>query len=223
MAAKGIAVHAFDQRGWGKSVHKDTDKGLTGPTTTVLNDITDFIRTLLPSPVPLFVMGHSMGGAEVLCYAAQGDKETIKNVRGWLFESPFVSFHKDTKPNLVTVVMGRLAGRVLPNRQMVFKIDEKLLSRDEAVQKVFVDDTLCHDTGTLEGLAGNLDRASALESGKTRVPKDAGEGGKARVWLSHGDSDGVCDYQGTVKVSEYMKDFDDMTLKVYEGWYHKSK
>ena len=223
LTSKGVAVHSFDQRGWGRSVHKDTEKGLTGPTTTVLADITSFIKTLLPSPVPLFVMGHSMGGAEVLCYAAEGDKEVIKNVRGWLFEAPFISFHKDSKPNALTVVMGRLAGKILPNRQMVFKLDEKLLSRDPQVQKDFVADKLCHDTGTLEGLAGNLDRAQALESGKVRVPKDAGEGGKARIWLSHGDADGVCDYHGTEKVFGFMGDIDDKELKMYKGWYHKSK
>jgi acylglycerol lipase len=216
-------VYSFDQRGWGRSVTTDSEKGLTGPTTTVLADITSFIKTLLPAPVPLFVMGHSMGGAEVLCYMAQGDADVIKNVRGWLFEAPFISFHAHTKPSVVTVFMGRLAGKVLPKRQMLFKLDEKTLSRDESVQKAFVEDDLCHDTGTLEGLASNLDRATGLETGKIRIPTDAGEGGKTRMWMSHGNQDGVCDCRGTNKVYNLLDGIDDKELKIYDGWFHKRK
>jgi acylglycerol lipase len=49
----------------------------------VLDDITSFIQPLLPSPVPFFLMGHSMGGGEVLCYAAQGPQEVRKHIRGY--------------------------------------------------------------------------------------------------------------------------------------------
>jgi hypothetical protein len=106
---------------------------------------------------------------------------------------------------------------------MVFKLDEKILSRDPAVQRAFVEDELCHDTGTLEGLAGNLDRAAGLDSGSVRVPADAGEGAKTRIWLSHGTDDGVCDYRGTQKVYDRLDGVDDKALKLYDEWYHKRK
>jgi len=221
LASKGIQVHSFDQRGWGRSVHKPSQKGLTGPTSTVLGDISSFIEPLLPSKVPLFLMGHSMGGAEVLCYAAQGPLDVRKHIRGYLLEAPFIAFHSSTKPSPITVALGRLAGKLLPHKQMVNVIDAKLLSRDPEVQKEFVEDKLCHDTGTLEGLSHMLDRASGLDSGKIKVPKDAGEGGKTRIWLSHGTDDGVCEYKATVRLHDALDTVDDKELKLYEGWYHK--
>lgn len=66
LALARIEVHAFDQRGWGRSVKTVSERGLTGPTSQVLDDITSILKSQLPTSVPLFLMGHSMGGAEVL-------------------------------------------------------------------------------------------------------------------------------------------------------------
>jgi acylglycerol lipase len=59
LAERGIAVYGMDQRGWGRSVKTHADKGKTGPTARVLADMAAFIRTQLPSEVPVFVLGHS--------------------------------------------------------------------------------------------------------------------------------------------------------------------
>jgi len=168
-------------------------------------------------------MGHSMGGAEVLCYIAQGPSDVVSKIRGFLCNAPFLALHKDTKPSIITLLVGRFAGKLLPRRQMVFRLDEKLLSRDPEVQKGFVEDQLCHDTATLEGMAGNLDRAAGLDSGKILVTEGKGEGGKTRVWLSHGTEDGVCDYKASERLYDRMKDVKDKELKLYKGWYHKRK
>jgi acylglycerol lipase len=168
-------------------------------------------------------MGHSMGGAEVLCWIRDGPGGIKQHIRGYLLEAPFIAFHPASKPSAFTVTMGRLVGKVLPRRQMLFKLDSKLLSRDVATQKAFDDDKLCHDTGTLEGLAGNLDRAIGLDTGKILIPKDAGEGQKTRIWMSHGTEDGVCDYHGTERLYKRLDDLDDKELKLYDGWFHKRK
>lgn len=162
-----------------------------------------------------------MGGAEVLTYMAEGPKEIKSQVRGWLLESPFVAFNAASKPSPVVVFVGRLAGKMLPHRQMVQKLEEKLLCRDPAVQKEFVEDPLCHNTGTLEGLSGMLDRAAELDSGKIRIPGDAGEGGKTRVWLSHGTADGVCDYHGSERLYKRWDHIEDKELRELKGWFHK--
>lgn len=39
LASRGIQTHAFDQRGWGRSVYSPSHRGLTGPTSTVLGDM----------------------------------------------------------------------------------------------------------------------------------------------------------------------------------------
>lgn len=59
LAERGIAVHGLDQRGWGRSARTSAEQGKTGPTTRVLADMEAFIRSHLPSDVPIFVLGHS--------------------------------------------------------------------------------------------------------------------------------------------------------------------
>ena len=109
----------------------------------------------------------------------------------------------------------------MPNRQLVKKLDPKLLSRDPLVQRQFVDDELCHDTGTLEAIAGMLDRAAGLLKGSIVIPDFIdGDGAKVRLWISHGTHDGVCDFEGTKQWFESVK-VNDKTFKVYDGWYHK--
>ncbi|KAF1841317.1 alpha/beta-hydrolase [Cucurbitaria berberidis CBS 394.84] len=220
LASKGIEVYTFDQRGWGRSVTKPSERGHTGPTSQVLEDITSFIKTVIPSPIPLFLMGHSMGGGEVLCYAAQGPREIRQHIRGYLLESPFVDFDAKSKPSPFTVFFGRLAGKLLPHRQLLNKLDQNLLSRDPEVCKQFDQDELCHDTGTLEGLSGLLDRTGQLASGKVIIPDDAGEGGVTRIWIAHGDKDGITDYQASKRLSDALQ-VKDKEFKTYAGYYHR--
>lgn len=161
-----------------------------------------------------------MGGGEVLHYAAHGPQEIRKHIRGYLLESPFVDFNAASKPSFVTVFFGRLAGKLLPHRQLTNKLDPKLVSRDPAVCKSFDEDELCHDTGTLEGLAGLLDRTAQLSGGKINIPDDAGEGGVTRIWIAHGDADGITDYSATKRLADALQ-VKDKEFKSYAGYYHR--
>jgi acylglycerol lipase len=220
LSQSGIAVYAFDQRGWGRSVLEKRHRGLTGNTDQVLDDITQFLATIPSDPsVPLFLMGHSMGGAEVLLYAAHAGPAT-RRIRGFLAESPFIALHPKSRPWKSTVVLGRLAGKLLPRFQMVNKLDLNLLSRDPEHKARVEADELCHDTGTLEGLAGMLDRAAMLEDGQVVISEGVGEGGKTRLWIGHGTADGICDFEATKRMFERVE-AEDRELRAYEGWYHQ--
>lgn len=222
LTSQGISIHAFDQRGWGRSVHTRKDRGHTGPTTLVLSDISSVLRTLLPSPVPVFLMGHSMGGAEILFYAAQGPSDLVSQIRGFISSAPLIALHPDTRPWKTTVMAGRVAGKLLPKFQLTNPLDSKWLSRDPEQNKMWVEDELCHDTGTLEGLAGMLDRGNSLETGKVLVKEGAGEGGKTRLLALHGTGDHINDYAATKTYVERCE-LEDKTLQTYDGWYHNSK
>ena len=210
-------MHAFDQRGWGRSVHNVSQRGLTGPTSQVLADITSVISSQLSTALPLFLMGHSMGGAEVLHYAARGPPDIRKQIRGYLVESPFIALHPSAQPNKLVVVAGRLAGRVMPRRQMVQKLEAKWLCRDESVCKAWLEDELCHDTGTLEGLAGMLSRAEELEKGNVVI-----EDQEKPFWVGHGNEDRVCYFEASKKWFERLK-AQDKEFRSYDGWYHKCR
>ncbi|SMY23483.1 unnamed protein product [Zymoseptoria tritici ST99CH_1A5] len=216
-----IKVYAFDQRGWGRSVHTPKEKGLSGPTSQVMEDITSFVESLPAeeSDIPLFLMGHSMGGGECLYYAAMGPAETKRKIRGFIASAPWIAVHEDTRPSFITVAVGRLVGKLFPHRQMVNKVDASKLSRDEEVCKIWHEDKHCHDTGTLEGLAGALDRGGDLETGKVVVKDGVGEGGKTRLFIGFGTADKVVSYTVGRKWFEACK-VEDKEFRAYEGWYH---
>lgn len=224
LADAGITVHALDQRGWGRSVRAPAQKGLTGPTTQVMADLTTFLESLLAdddaAAPPLFLMGHSMGGQEVLYYSATGPAAVVGRLRGVLAESPFVALHPSARPWSAVVAVGRAAGRLLPRLQLVQKLDSTKLCRDPEVCRAMEADPLCHDTGTLEGLAGMLDRAGALEEGRVLVRDGVGEGGRLRIWIGHGSEDGICDFEAARRWFDGVR-VEDKEFKRYEGGYHK--
>ncbi|KAF2131835.1 alpha/beta-hydrolase [Dothidotthia symphoricarpi CBS 119687] len=220
LASRGIEVYGFDQRGWGRSVTKPSERGHTGPTTRVLDDMTSFLKTLIPSPVPLFLMGHSMGGGETVCYAAQGPAEIRKHIRGYLLESPFIDFTEAGRPSFVTAYVGRLVGYLLPQRQLTNRIDPNQISRDPVANQRCAEDELCHGTGTLEGLSGLMDRTADLAAGNIVIPDDAGEGGVTRLWFGHGTKDLLTDYAATKRFVEALQ-VKDLEFKTYDGWFHQ--
>ncbi|KAF4627782.1 hypothetical protein G7Y89_g10371 [Cudoniella acicularis] len=217
LAARGIETHGFDQRGWGRSVHKPSERGLTGPTPLVISDIVSFIRKQLPSPVPVFLMGHSMGGGEVLTLASDPKyADLMPSIRGWLLESPFIAFPKGFEPNAMTVFFGKLAGKLLPHMHRVSPLPPENLTRDPEVVKSIKEDELLHDTGTLEGLSGLLERTASLNEGKAKLNKDV-----KSIWLGHGTNDMGTSYEASKKWFQEQTQVEDKEFKTYEGWYHQ--
>lgn len=159
-----------------------------------------------------------MGGAEVLTYASTGPAATRARIRGYLAESPFCGLSPASRPSQFTVLAGRLAAHVLPNMRMVQALDANLLSRDPAVCERFRRDALCHDTGTLEGLAGMLDRAANLEDGSVTMKGETAAG--KSIWVAHGNADGICDFEITRKWT-MQAEVEDKEFKEYDGWYHR--
>ncbi|KAL8944196.1 MAG: hypothetical protein Q9216_000620 [Gyalolechia sp. 2 TL-2023] len=234
-------VHAFDQRGWGRSVKDVSDRGLTGNTAQVLDDINSVLCSQLPSAVPLFLMGHSMGGGEVLDktwqwalrssiseaimadfknydqhYAARGPHGVKSQITGYICESPLIAIHEDSQPSWLVVLIGRLASKIAPRRQMIQKIEPKFLCRDKELYEEFEADELCHDTGTLQGLAGMLQRAEDLDSGN--FPSGDLEG--CSLWVGHGTEDRVTSFKATARFMERIL-VKDKTFRIYDGLYHK--
>ncbi|KAI7228432.1 alpha/beta-hydrolase [Hortaea werneckii] len=225
LAEKGIIVYSFDQRGWGQSVKKAADKGKTGTTDQVMIDITYFVKNHVPARqekarLTVFIMGHSMGGQETFTYATIGPKDVVGRIRSFLAEAPWIAPHPSTQPWELTGVLGRMARKLMPLYHMVNELDSNLLSRDLDVNDGYVKNPLCHNTGTLVGLAGMLDRALALNEHKNLVPEGVGEGGKTRLWLGHGTGDAICDFLPAKRYFENLK-IADKQMMTYEGWHHK--
>lgn len=187
--------------------------------------------------VPVFVMGHSMGGGQVLTLlstpaytarlAGQGG-QGLGRIRGWLLEGPFLGFDPRDRPSWLKLHGGKLAGRVLPKFQLVNPIPVEWLTRDEAAQRSIREDPLCHDTGTLEGLAGFMDRTAALAEGRLRLDTagaagTAGDGNGVRsLWVGHGDHDRTAWFEACKGwYDAYATGVEDRSFRVYEGYLHQ--
>ncbi|KAI3536546.1 hydrolase [Colletotrichum abscissum] len=220
LAGRGIQVFSWDQRGWGRSAASKSDRGLTGPTSRVLADVAAFIKSKIPSPptdAPLFVMGHSMGGGQVLALASDPQyHDLVGQVRGWLLESPFIAFTPGEEPSFLKVFFGKLASKVLPKQQLVNEIPAEHLTRDKAAQQSIRDDDLMHNTGTLEGLAGMLERTDQLAQNKLTL-----SGNVKSLWLGHGTEDKTTCFNASKKWFGAQTTIEDGHHKPYEGAYHQ--
>ncbi|KIV84932.1 hypothetical protein, variant [Exophiala sideris] len=224
-----IAVYGFDQRGWGRSVRKPSDTGLTGPTSRVLSDIHDFVIHVASMKEnhgqSLFLMGHSMGGGEALCYMLSTSQQFSNRppISGLLLEAPYIELDPVEQPNPLTVIGGRLAALVMPNMQMKQKLHPTYMSRSAKVRQEWVDDPLNHDTGTLEGLKGLLERAGDLSklSYGHKVPGLTAKM-PCPIWLAHGTGDRVLSPQASRRFFEVLEAPDgDKEFKSYPDGYHK--
>ncbi|KAH7309447.1 Alpha/Beta hydrolase protein [Stachybotrys elegans] len=216
VAARGIQVLSWDQRGWGRSVTKPAERGLTGTTERVVADIAAFIQDKLPSAEPIFVMGHSMGGGEILTLAGDAKHEgVVSQVRGWIAETPFIGFTPEEEPGFLKVFLGRLVGRLLPRQHMHQVVEPGIVTRDPAVAEAIRKDPLCHNTGTLEGLASMLDRTEALSSGQVILGKHV-----QSLYFAHTPNDRVCSFQKAMAWYE-LQTIEDKTSKSYDGAYHQ--
>lgn len=102
----------------------------------------------------------------------------------------------------------------------VQRLEPNWLCRDPVVCKEWSEDALCHDTGTLEGLAGMLDRGAGLDQDAVVVRDGEGEGGVTRLFVGHGTEDRVTSFE-TSKRWFARLNVKDKEFKEYEGWYHK--
>ncbi|OTB05265.1 hypothetical protein M426DRAFT_320080 [Hypoxylon sp. CI-4A] len=239
LARRGIEVHGFDQRGWGRSVRKPSDKGRSGPTATVLSDMAAFLRSKLPPPSPspsssssspsasgetnsppVFVLGHSMGGGQILTFASTPEHEgLVSQVRGWIAVAPFLGFAPAVQPSWLTVASGRLAAHVLPHFQLHRPVPPEHLSRDPAVRASIAEDPLMHNTGTLEGFAGMIDRAESLSGGKLSVLRRPAV---KSLFLAHGTADMVASFPAVKDWwARQGPQIEDARAKWYDGFVHE--
>jgi acylglycerol lipase len=212
-------------RGWGRTVKTKKDRGNTGDTAVVLSDMHAFITSTAAYAesinIPLFLVGHSMGGGQSLTYILHPEspyhsatKPTLSGVLVW---SPLITLDPSSQPWKITIIAGRIAARILPRWQRYTPLDPSLISRNESVIEDFKTDELCHDTGTLEGLKGMLDRGLWLNEAGVEVYENAG---LLPLWIGHGVEDKITSFEGTKAFVKRLGGKGDVTFVEYEGAYH---
>jgi alpha-beta hydrolase superfamily lysophospholipase len=125
MAASGISTFAMDLRGHGGSEGR---RGHVKRFEILLQDLDRFRREVegvLPEGVPLFLVGHSLGGLIALRYL----EEYHSPILGAIITAPWLGMV--TPVPRWQVVLGTVLSRVLPAFPFPFRIDASILSHDQ--------------------------------------------------------------------------------------------
>jgi alpha-beta hydrolase superfamily lysophospholipase len=181
LAHRGCAVHAYDQRGHGRSegarCHVDRFDEFLDDLALVL----DAARSEHPE-LPITLVGHSMGGLVTLAFLAT--------------RSPRVASAVTSGPALalgavspLRVAIARAARRLLPRLAIGSGLDPAGLSRDPHVVERYLSDPLIERTMTTSlgaELLAAAPRTAAL-AGRVEVP----------LLMLHGEDDPLCAVEGS--------------------------
>lgn len=201
----GYAVHALDHRGHGKSDGKRT---YVKTYAEYQRDILQFRRLVeLRHPdLPLFVLGHSMGGNLALGHVL----DHHAGVRGMALSAPALAPGTSLSPTKIKLakLLGRIAPGLRPER-----LSADAISRDPAVVAAYVADPLVFNGKVTAGAAAAL--LGSMESFPARYTEL-----RLPILLQHGTADALVDIAGTRQLEAGAVNA-KVTTHYYDGLYHE--
>uniref|UniRef100_A0A8C6S8N2 Monoglyceride lipase n=2 Tax=Neogobius melanostomus TaxID=47308 RepID=A0A8C6S8N2_9GOBI len=150
--------------------------------------------------IPIFLVGHSMGGAISILTACERPSE----FKGVVLIAPMV------KPTL-HVFMAKVVNHLMPSLTLG-TIESKWVSRDKKQVEAYDSDELVYHGGMRVSFGIQL--MGAVSRIEREVPNMHWP-----FYLLHGDADKLCDIRGSHMMYEGAPS-SDKRLKVYEGGYH---
>jgi alpha-beta hydrolase superfamily lysophospholipase len=204
LVAEGFAVHASDHRGHGRS---DGPRAFIADMEDVVADVDTLVdRAVAAQPgLPVFMLGHSMGGLIGLRYALAHQER----LSGLILSAALAAIESVPKP---LELVGRTLSVVAP-RVPLITIDATLVSRDPAVVEAYRTDPLVHHGKLPARTAAQL--ADAVESfpatvGAITVP----------TLILYGTADGLAPPSGSEMLAQRLGS-PDLTVKAYDGLFHE--
>lgn len=206
MAACGISTFCCDLRGHGASEGR---RGHVRNFEHYLQDIDRFRREvegLVDLRLPLFLLGHSMGGLITLRYLEEYDSP----FRGAVLSSPWLGTAMPVPRWKVTAA--NALSKVLPALPFSNGLEPERLSRDPDVVRAYEEDPLVHDviTPRLYAEASAAMGLALHRSDRMGVP----------LFFALAGSDRVVDTQRSLAFARSIPGT-DVTIKVYPGHYHE--
>lgn len=205
MAGYGLSVYALDLRGHGLS---DGRRGHAERFEVLLQDVDRFRREIegITEDVPLFILGHSMGGLITARYI----EEYESRFRGAIITSPWLANGMDI-PQWKIVAAGAL-NKLLPALPLAAGINEEFLSHDPVVVARYRDDPLVHGKITPR-LFAEASMAMGLvmqRSERIRIPT---------LFILAGD-DRIVDTKKSEAFARSLK-ISDVTIRILPDYYHE--
>lgn len=204
-ARRGCAVHAYDQRGHGRSGGR---RGHVAAFEELLDDLDallDRVREEHPG-LPLALVGHSMGGLVVASFVCERKPEIAAAVTSG------AALAVPDGVSAVRLLGARLLRRLAPRFRLAIGIDPDALSRDPEVGRRYRADPLVFDRMSAS-LASELLRAierTRRSGADVRVP----------MLLLHGRRDSICPPSGSSAFRSGIE-ITGCQLHVYEELRHE--
>jgi acylglycerol lipase len=202
LTALGYAVYGYDMRGHGRSEGR---RAALDDFEDLVEDLSIFlarVRARQPHE-PIFLMGHSVGGAVVTLFTL----ERRPAIAGLVVLAPAIRV--DSPPMLAAAAP--LTATLMPNFPAV-DVPDEAFSRDPATLAAMARDPLVYHPAGPARTAGGL--LAALE----RVWRRAGELDVPLLAL-HGTADRATDPRGSAELVQRARSR-DKTLFLYRGLYH---
>lgn len=205
LVASGHAVYAFDLRGHGRS------EGRRAYVRTLDEHVADLEAFLArvgerEPDLPLFLLGHSMGGTIVTSLLVSGRRDVSGVILSGAALQPGRALSRLVQGFIS--LLGRLAPR-LP----LAKLKSEKISRDPDVVAGYDSDPLVHRGRMQAGTASAIIRA-------TRAIDAQMEAITLPLLILHGTSDDLTDPDGSRRLYQRAGS-PDKTLKLYDGLYHE--
>jgi alpha-beta hydrolase superfamily lysophospholipase len=175
LVPQGFAVDTFDLRGHGRSEGR---RGHVSQWQEYVEDTHTLVMQVRAqaTDVPLFLMGHSLGGLIVLTYGLRYPLDT----KGIISSSPALA-PPGIAPVLITI--SQILSRVWPTFSMGTGLDARGISRIPEVVSTYRNDPQVHDVGTAR-LGTEMARAQQevlARAAEWRVPLLMIQGGADRI------------------------------------------
>lgn len=209
LVRESYAVYALDHRGHGRSTGPrallDRMENLVADLDTLVLQASSEQGARAGSGVPVFLLGHSMGGTVSLCYALRHQDR----LDALVLSAPLAAVEAASP---VLRVVARTLSTIAPRLPLI-AIDPALVSRDPAVVEAYTADPLVHHGKLPARTAVQL--ADAVESFPARVPEIT-----VPTLILYGTADTLCPTDGSVMLGHRIG-ATDLTVTSYPGLYHE--
>jgi alpha-beta hydrolase superfamily lysophospholipase len=206
--AAGVELVAIDLRGHGQAPGK---RAWVNRFDDYLRDAQALLDAAADSPAPLFLMGHSMGGAVAALYAIEQLDASPRPLSGLILSSPALAPGRDVARWMLT--LSQVISRIWPTFPAM-KIDAALLSRHQSVVNANLSDPLVHH-GSIPARTG-----AEILLAMTRIERGRG-GLRVPLLVYHGTADKLTEPDGSRDFGAHAGS-PDRTLTLHEGSYHET-
>ncbi|PAV15486.1 lysophospholipase [Pyrrhoderma noxium] len=222
-SSRGFHVFAFDQRGFGQTASHPTNKSPDSSYAKTsgehqLEDAEWAVKTAKEhfssgeqggEELPVFVMGHSMGGGVVLDFATK----TKSQIAGIIASSPLI-LQTTAAPKIARWVGGKVS-LLTPYSTVPAQVKAEHLSKDEESNQSYLKDPLIKQKGSLKGISDMLNRGEELlqslyKSWPEHVP----------LLIVHGTGDKVTSHAASQRFHDVVPARDKRISK-YDDGYHE--